>query len=269
AAAIQESSLQPAQPVELPGDEDHSPKPAECQDHSPKCRGAEECSSEENSSNGQPPRILLLGTHRDLKHLCETETVEQKNEQMEALIPERLKKQVIYCAEKRPIFEINGLTPDKDDKKTAETIRECIMHECPSRREKTPWRWHVFNQKMKSIARRLKRNILSREECLKIAASVGLDTESFQLSLEFFHNLSFIFYYPSILPDVVFVNPQVLLDKVSELSSSHRTKIPVPKIPRFPTAGNSIRTMHKSLKSFWRTSVSAATTTRQCSPGNI
>jgi hypothetical protein len=224
AAAIQESSLQPAQPVELPGDEGgHSPEPAECQDHSsnedhsPECRGAEECSSEEDSSSGQPPRILLLGTHRDLKHLCETETVEQKNEQLEALIPEKLKKQVIYSADKKPIFEINGLTPDKDDKRMAETIRECIMHECPSRREKTPWRWHVFNQKMKSIARRLKRNVLSREECLKIAASVGLDKESFQLSLEFFHNLSLIFYYPSILPDVVFVDPQVLLDKVSEL----------------------------------------------------
>ena len=45
----------------------------------------------------------------------------------------------------------------------------------------------------------------------------GLEKESFQLSLEFFHNLSLIFYYPSILPDVVFVDPQVLLDKVSEL----------------------------------------------------
>ncbi|CAI8029193.1 hypothetical protein GBAR_LOCUS16593 [Geodia barretti] len=186
-------------------------------DHSPECGGADECSSEEDSSNGQPPRILLLGTHRDLKHLCETETVEQKNEQLEALIPDKLKKQVIYSADKKPIFEINGLTPDKDDKRMAEAIRECIVHECPSRREKTPWRWHVFNHKMKSIARRMKRNVLSREECLKIAASVGLDKESFQLSLEFFHNLSLIFYYPSILPDVVFVDPQVLLDKVSEL----------------------------------------------------
>ena len=143
--------------------------------------------------------------------------MEQKNKQLEALIPEKLKKQVIYCADKRPIFEINGLTPDDDDKKMAETIRECIMHECPSRRKKTPWRWHVFHQKMKSIAGRLKRNVFSREESLKIARSVGLDTESFQLALEFFHNLSLIFYYPSILPDVVFVDPQVLLDKVSEI----------------------------------------------------
>ena len=189
-AAIQEDSSEPATPPEQ--------------------------SPEKESSDSIPPRILLLGTHRDLKDLCETETVEQKNKQLEAIIPEKLKKQVIYADKKKLIFEINGLTPDDDDKKMAEKIRTVIMKECPSRREKTPWRWHVFNQKMKSIARRLGRNVLSREECLKIAESLELDKESFELALEFFHKLSIIFYYPAILPDVVFVDPQVLLDKVTE-----------------------------------------------------
>ena len=190
-AAIQECSPQPTQPLQSSPDED--------------------------SSDSRPPRILLLGTHRDLKHLCETETVEQKNERLEAIIPEKLKEQVIYCEKKKPIFEMNGLTPDDDDTKTAEKIRECIMKACPSRRVKTPWRWHVFNQKMKNIARRLNRKILSKEECVKIAGSLELDGESLELALEFFHKLSIIFYYPSFLPNVVFVDPQVLLDKVTEL----------------------------------------------------
>ena len=219
----QQSAIVPAKPVKLPEDEGCTSKPVKPLDFSsienqfPESEEAEKSSTDKDTSDNQPPRILLLGTHRDLKHLCETETVEQKNEQLDALIPEELKKQVICRGEKKYIFEINGLTPDDDDKKMAETIRECIMHDCPSRRKKTPWRWHVFHQKMKSIAGRLKRNVLSREECLKIAVSVGLDMESFHLALEFFHNLSLIFYYPSILPDVVFVDPQVLLDKVSEL----------------------------------------------------
>ena len=192
-------------------------KPATVQECSPEPAKPLEHSPDKDSSDSSPPRILLLGTHRDLKHCCETETVEQKNEQLEAIIPEKLKKQVIYSEKKKLIFEINGLKPEDVDKKMAEKIRNCIMEECPSRREKTPWRWHVFNQKMKSIARRMGRNVLSREECLKIADSLGLDKESFELALEFFHNLSVIFYYPQILPDVVFVDPQVLLDKVTEL----------------------------------------------------
>ena len=187
---------------------------AAIQECSPETATPPEQSPEE--SDCVPPRILLLGTHRDLKHLCETETVEQKNKQLEAIIPEKLKKQVIYADKKQLIFEINSLSPDDDDKKMAEKIRTVIMKECPSRREKAPWRWYIFNQKMKRIAHHLRRNVLSREECLKIAESVELDKESFELALEFFHKLSIIFYYPAILPDVVFVDPQVLLDKVTE-----------------------------------------------------
>ena len=164
-----------------------------------------------------PPRLLCLGTHRDLKFYCETETVEQKNEQLEAVIPDKLKEQVIYNEKKKLIFEINGQKPEDIDKKTAEEIRRCIMEKCPSRKKKTPWRWHLLHQKMRSIARRLGRDVLSREECWKIARSLRLDEESFERALEFFHDLSVIFYYPAILHDVVFVDPQVLLDKVTEL----------------------------------------------------
>ena len=179
--------------------------------------GSLETLSDDTFTGRLPPRILLLGTHRDLKHMCKRETVQQKNESLEEMIPEKLKKQVIYREKKKLIFEINGLKPDDIDKKMADTIRHCIVNECPSRRERTPWRWHVFSHKMKSISRRLNRNVLSRDECLKIAESVGLERESFEFALEFFHNLSIIFYYPKILPDVVFVDPQVLLDKVTEL----------------------------------------------------
>ena len=142
-------------------------KPTKTQENSEDSVTHKPSSLEEQRTKGeedyQPPRILLLGTHRDLKHLC-AETVEQKNQILESIIPEKLKKQVIYREKKKPIFELNGLTPDDDDVKMAESLRSCIMKECPSRREKTPWRWHIFNQKMRSIARRLKRNVLSREE---------------------------------------------------------------------------------------------------------
>ena len=211
---------------------------AAIQECSPEAEKPLEKSAEEESSESLPPRILVLGTHRDLKHCCETETVEQKNKQLEAIIPEKLKEQVIYNEKKKLIFEMNGLKPEDVDKKTTAKIRDCIMKECPARREKTPWRWHVFNQKMKSIAHRMKRNVLSREECLKIAQSLGLDKESFELALEFFHNLSMIFYYPKILPHVVFVDPQVLLDKVTELVEFtfelQEDKDPDPTAPCFP-----------------------------------
>ena len=58
---------------------------------------------------------------------------------------------------------------------------------------------------------------MSRHECWQVAESLGLDEPSFDGALDFFHSVSLIFYFRNILPAVVFIDPQVILDKVSEL----------------------------------------------------
>ena len=46
--------------------------------------------------------------------------------------------------------------------------------------------------------------------------SLGLDEASFDAALDFFHSMSLMFYFRDILPAVVFIDPHVMLDKVSE-----------------------------------------------------
>ena len=58
---------------------------------------------------------------------------------------------------------------------------------------------------------------MSHHKCWQVAESLGLDEQSFDSALDFFHSVSLIFYFRNILPAVVFVDPQVMLDKVSEL----------------------------------------------------
>ena len=43
------------------------------------------------------------------------------------------------------------------------------------------------------------------------------DNDSFEAALQHLDELNIIFYYPNTLPDVIFTDPQVLLDKVTEL----------------------------------------------------
>ena len=57
---------------------------------------------------------------------------------------------------------------------------------------------------------------MSHEECWQVAESLGLDEASFDAALDFFHSMSLMFYFRDILPAVVFIDPQVMLDKVSE-----------------------------------------------------
>ena len=167
-----------------------------------------------SKTKGPPTKLLFLGTHRDI--LCATETVAQKNARVLKLIPEKIAKQMIRVGGKTLIFEINALNPDDTDKKVAQTIRSYIMQQCPAKEVELPVRWHTLEEKLQSLCEGLGRKVMSREECWQVAESLGLDEVSFDAALDFFHSMSLMFYFRDILPAVVFIDPQVVLDKVSE-----------------------------------------------------
>ena len=143
--------------------------------------------------------------------------MEDKNKRLEQIIPLKFKKQIIAFSPEKLIFEMNALNPDDTDKKTAERIRSYIIEQCPTIEVEMPLRWHTFDEKLRSIAEGLGRMVMSRDECWQVAESLGLEEESFDGALDFFHSVSLMFYFRDILPEVVFIDPQVILDKVSEL----------------------------------------------------
>ena len=170
-----------------------------------------------SKTKGDPLKLLFLGTHRDKLHKCLSETVGDKNKRLKNLIPKKFASQVIWATTEKLIFEMNALKPDHLDKKTAERIRRYVLEQCRPIKVKLPVRWLAFEEKLRSIAERLGRMVMSRQECLKVAESLGLAENSFDLALNHFHEVSLMFYFRTILPKTVFVDPQVLLDKVSEL----------------------------------------------------
>ena len=164
-----------------------------------------------------PPKVLLLGTHLDKVYKCDTETVADKNARLEKIIPPQFKRQVIRFDTKTLIFEINALNPDDNEKKTTAKVRAYIMEQCPAVEVEIPMRWHAFEEKLRSFSEGLGRMVMTRYECWLVAESLGLDEASFNGALDFFHCMSLMFYFRDILPHVVFIDPQVMLDKVSEL----------------------------------------------------
>ena len=167
-----------------------------------------------SKTKGPPTKLLFLGTHRDI--LCATETVAQKNARLLKIIPPKFTEQMIRVDCKTLIFEINALNPDDTDKKVAEKVRSYILEQCPAKEVELPVRWHALEEKLQSVCEGLGRKVMSREECWQVAESLGLDEASFDAALDFFHSMSLMFYFRDILPAVVFIDPQVMLDKVSE-----------------------------------------------------
>ena len=170
-----------------------------------------------SKTKGPLPKLLFLGTHLDKLYECKTETVEDKNKRLKKIIPPKFEGQIIWFNKEKLIFEMNALNPDDTDKKTAERVRCYIIEQCPTVEVEIPMRWHTFEQKLRSFAESLGRMVMSRHECWQVAESLGLDEASFDSALDFLHSVSLMFYFRDVLPEVVFVDPQVVLDKVSEV----------------------------------------------------
>jgi len=71
----------------------------------------------------------------------------------------------------------------------------------------------------------LERSVMSRDECFEAARRLHFDEESFDAALDYLDELNVIFYYRDILRKVVFCDPQVLVDKLSELvKANHQVR---------------------------------------------
>ena len=79
---------------------------------------------------------------------------------------------------------------------------------------KSPIGWFLLEQ---DIIKATKGGVICRLECLGIAAVLNIDAKALRAALEYFDDLNIFLYYPSVLPDIVLSNPQVILDKVTEL----------------------------------------------------
>ena len=168
-----------------------------------------------------PPRMLLLATHRDM--VVEESlpgVLDSLHKRLREILLPHFKEQIVFCDEtmKDFIFTINAKKPEPKDRKCADAIRRCLSGKKEgSKTVKVPLRWHALHQKLKQIIAGLRKNVLTREQCRRAAESLGIDDESCEEALNFFNGLNMLFYFPGILPHLVFLEPQVVLDKVTEL----------------------------------------------------
>ena len=168
-------------------------------------------------TEGKHPKIMIACTHRDMEDKC-SETRAKKNETLfnllQPLFPNDL---VLYgAALNEPIFPLNAKEPDEEDKRVARLLREAIESSSPDPEELPLW-WYFLEIALRRLASMIGKRVLSRKECLSVAHNLRFSEEEFDAALQHFDKLNLCLYYPGVLPDVVFSDPQVPLDKASEL----------------------------------------------------
>ena len=168
-----------------------------------------------------PAKMMFLATHRD--KVAEEQlpgVLDTLHKRLREILLPQFREQLIYCDTKKDdfIFTLNAAKPEKEDRECAESIRKCLSKVGGGEREvKVPLRWHALYHKLLEVANGLGKKVLPRELCQRVAESMEIDDESCGEALNFFYGLNMLFYFPNILPQLVFMEPQMLLDKVSEL----------------------------------------------------
>ena len=168
-------------------------------------------------SQGQDSRFIFIGTFLD--KLNDSETVIEKNKSMLEMLAPALRKCVVYSSSglNEIIFPLNACSRDAATLSVAEEIRKAI-EKSPSMDIQVPLWWFVIELSLQNLSSRLGRSILRKNECVELAQNLGFDQEALEAALVYFNEMCIAHYYPEILPDIVFVDPQVPLDKVSELT---------------------------------------------------
>ena len=189
----------------------------------------------------QHSKVSVIGTHRDCveKKGKLQETLEAMDEEVESLFTEdELMNE---------IFPVNLKEPDGNDEMMLEMIRKCISEAGIGVKAKIPFSFFMFeHEAIKCVEQKKDRKvkILSFEECVQeVGARLKMSREVVKAALIFFHRHNIFLYFQRILPNVVFLAPQVPLDFVNAIvafsykEKSDAISILRPKYKRFCNEG--------------------------------
>ena len=167
------------------------------------------------SREGKHSKTLVVGTHRDIENSC-SELRAEKNRKLIGMLTTSLEDHLVfYHPFSEVIFPINAKTPIEQDHQVCAMIRKQIEDKKNAPPPyKIPIGWFLLEQ---DIIKASKEGVISKSECLDIAALLKINAEALKAALEYFDDLNIFLYYPTVLPHLVFSDSQVPLNKVTEL----------------------------------------------------
>ena len=170
-------------------------------------------------SESECPQIMVIGTHVDQEKKS-SETRDEKNRKILQILSPLDQKQIVYHnpSERKVLFAFNAMARGNIEEISVKQIREALLSEGSMKPVDIPSRWFALEILLEEMTQALKRGVLSKEDCITAAIEkLHFEEDAVDAALQYLDQVSAILYYPKILPNVVFADPQALLDKVSEL----------------------------------------------------
>ena len=174
------------------------------------------------------PKLVFIGTHKDHERECLDENREEKNRKLRSIIPQDLKQSIIYCDPLNDglLFPVNVKMPENEDRRMISRVRQMMIRELRKLpQQKIPLQYIALENAFSRLAKYQRKAILSKADCFQEAAAFHFTKESFEKALMYLHDLKLIFYYEEVLPEVVFIDAQTILDKITELVEFSLSKL--------------------------------------------
>jgi len=133
------------------------------------------------------------------------------------LIPNFNKELIVYRSIEEILFPVNSLTPNKDDEIVFKEIQHSISDPRLGEQIDIPPSFFMFEQDTIKYAEHQGRKIVSFDECAKIGSRLKMSWEVVLAGLIYFHQHNIFLYFPTILPELVFTDPQVPLDFINTI----------------------------------------------------
>ena len=163
-------------------------------------------------------RNLVVATHRDCVEGGLMARIEALNRVVRSLLlPAFEHELVLFETPDKVAFVLNLLNPDDTDKKVLELIRTKINEHALGKVFKTPSSFFILEQFLRECAAYNDRDILSLDECVQIGQTLKMDDEVVKAALVLFHRQNTFLYYRHVLPNHVFIKPQIPFDFVNNI----------------------------------------------------
>ena len=168
------------------------------------------------------PFFIVIGTYYDKatkgffnKTEITSESIADKNRQILSSLEEFRDQFIFYDKSSNDlIFPVDNLCII-NRKKISAQIRERIMsQEGIGFKVPIPIRWYLFELQMRDKGSS-DHGIVIFESCYDIGTRLGMSKKDVKTSLVHFDSLTLCLYYEKVLPNVIFTNPQYLLDILS------------------------------------------------------
>ena len=186
-------------------------------------------------------QLVVLGTHYDkyrekLEKGEKLESLRDKNDRLHEDFKDFKKHIIAYKSEKRPavkkdkhgkrvrtkaekaqvIFPVNSLSREDRELLIAKKIRKLVSG-CYIR-AKIPIRWFLIQIEINEL-KSSKEDIVVVSTIVSMGYCLEMSKQEVLAALRYFHDLTVCLYFPDVLPNIVFLSPNRLFKKLTELAS--------------------------------------------------